>query len=213
MTPARAVAAAVIVVLAACSRQPANAGSPGAPQRPEGAGLAVAHGGTAAPQAAPGGSQASGTAGAAAGVAWTVPARWVAEGERPMRIATYTLPAEKGASGPGECAAFYFGPNQGGGVEANIARWASQFEGSPEPAMASREVAGLKVALVDLSGTYLAPGGPAMQSQASKPGWRLVGAIVEAPAGPVFFKCTGPDATVKAAKAELDALVASLHRL
>jgi hypothetical protein len=51
-----------------------------------------------------------------------------------------------------------------------------------------------------------------MQSTGKKPGYRLLGAIVEAPEGNVFFKLTGPDATVGAAQAELDALVASFEK-
>jgi hypothetical protein len=46
---------------------------------------------------------------------------------------------------------------------------------------------------------------------APRPGSRLVGEIVEAPSGPWFFKLTGPDATVKAAGTELDALVDSIR--
>jgi hypothetical protein len=73
-------------------------------------------------------------------------------------------------------------------------------------------VAGLRVTRVELDGTYLAPGGPMMQSTGKKTGYRLLGAIVEAPGGNVFFKLTGPAATVAAAAAELDALVLSIRK-
>ncbi len=49
-----------------------------------------------------------------------------------------------------------------------------------------------------------------MQSQGKKPGWRLLGAIVETPEGLVFFKCVGPDATMKKAEKEFDELVTSI---
>jgi hypothetical protein len=49
------------------------------------------------------------------------------------------------------------------------------------------------------------PGLPS--SNPAKQGWRLVGDIVDAPSGLWFFKMTGPDATVKAAAKELDALI------
>jgi hypothetical protein len=51
-----------------------------------------------------------------------------------------------------------------------------------------------------------------MQSTGKRPGYRLLGAIVEAPQGNVFFKLTGPLATVGAAEPELDALVASIRK-
>jgi len=36
-------------------------------------------------------------------------------------------------SGMPKCAVFYFGPNQGGGVDENIDALAGQFQGSPNP--------------------------------------------------------------------------------
>ena len=73
-------------------------------------------------------------------------------------------------------------------------------------------MAGLRVHRVALAGTYLAPGGPMMQSQGAKPNYRLLGAIVEAPGGLVFFKCTGPAATMTAAEKAFNALIASLTK-
>jgi len=51
-----------------------------------------------------------------------------------------------------------------------------------------------------------------MQSQGSRPNYRLLGAIVEAPGGLVFFKCTGPAATIATAEKGFAALVASLRK-
>ena len=52
-----------------------------------------------------------------------------------------------------------------------------------------------------------------MQSQGKKPGWRLIGAIVEAPDGLVFFKCVGPAATMqKAQPQDFEELVKSIAR-
>jgi hypothetical protein len=147
----------------------------------------------------------------AGGISWTVPARWTAGAGSSMRVATYVIPAAKG-SGSGECAVFFFGPGQGGGIDDNVARWAKQFEGAPAPKSTASTVAGIRVTRAEVAGTYLAPGGPMMQSTGKKTGYRLLGAIVEAPGGNVFFKLTGPAATVAAAQAELDALVASIRR-
>jgi hypothetical protein len=147
----------------------------------------------------------------AGGIEWKVPARWTSGTGSAMRVATYAVPAPKGADA-GECAVFFFGAGQGGSIDANVERWSKQFEGTPAPQRTGATVGGLKVTRVQLSGTYLAPGGPMMQSTGKRPGTRLVGAIVEAPEGNVFFKLTGPAATVTAAQPEFDALVASLRK-
>jgi len=70
----------------------------------------------------------------------------------------------------------------------------------------------MRVTRAEIAGAYLAPGGPMMQSTGKKTGYRLLGAIVEAPEGNVFFKLTGPAATVGAAQADFDALVASMKK-
>ncbi len=147
---------------------------------------------------------------AAAGVKWTMPKRWTLADDRPMRVATYVVPAAPGDAEGGECGVFYFGASQGGDVEANIARWVGQFEGASTPERTTREVRGLKVALVKVAGTYLSPGGPMMQSTGSRPGYALHGAIVTGPQGSVFFKLTGPKKTIDAARGDFDALVGSM---
>jgi hypothetical protein len=149
--------------------------------------------------------------GAAAGIQWTVPASWTKGAGSSMRVATYEIPGAKGAEAA-ECAVFYFGPGQGGGVDANVQRWARQFKESPTPHRETRMVGEVTATLVDISGTYLDPGGGMMQSRGEKPGYQLLGAIVEAPRGNVFFKLTGPQATVAAAKTTFDGLIGSVAR-
>jgi hypothetical protein len=153
----------------------------------------------------------SGAVGMAGGVRWTVPSRWIEQPSKPMRAATYTIPAAKGAE-PAECGVFYFGKGRGGGVEENIARWSQQFEGTPKPKTSKTAVHDIAAHRVDISGTYLSPSGPMMQSQGAKPGYRLLGAIVEAPGGLVFFKCVGPAAAVSAAEKELEGLIGSIEK-
>jgi len=150
--------------------------------------------------------------GSAGGLRWTMPARWTVAPPKPMRMATYTLPAGSGGGEPGECGVFFFGKGQGGSVDDNLARWEKQFEGGPAPKRSEKTVHGFKVHLLEASGTYLATGGPMMQPQGKKMGWSLRGAIVEAPDGLVFFKCIGPDAVVKAAAKEFDDLLGSLSK-
>lgn len=148
---------------------------------------------------------------AVAGIRWTRPERWGMGPPRQMRIATYDIPASEGDAEGGECAIFYFGSGQGGDISANIGRWAEQFENG-QPEQSSKDVNGMKVTLVKIAGTYLAPGGPMMQSTGKKDNYRLLGAIVEAPEGSVFFKLTGPSKTVVACESEFDNLVGSISK-
>ncbi len=147
--------------------------------------------------------------GSAGGVRWTVPARWQSAGAKPMRVATYTIPGAPGSEN-GECAVFFFGTGQGGGVEENLQRWVGQFEDAGKPVKSEKTIGGMKAHLISVSGTYLSPSGPMMQSQGKKAGWSLSGAIVEAPEGNVFFKCVGPKATIQKAQPEIDELLKSV---
>jgi hypothetical protein len=149
--------------------------------------------------------------GSAGGVKWSVPKTWTDLPGSSMRVATYKVPPAKAAE-PGEVSVFFFGPGQGGSIDANVERWSRQFEGTPKPTRSLKTVNGLPLTLVQIAGTYLAPGGPMMQSQGKKPDYRLLAAIVEAPGGLIFFKLTGPAATVGAAQADFDGLLASLAK-
>ncbi len=140
----------------------------------------------------------------AGGLTWTAPAEWKAQGDRPMRAATYNIPPVKGDTEPAELAVFYFGAGSGGGVDPNIKRWVDQFQkadGTPigKDAKPKKETfAGLPATTVDVKGTYL--GGSMMGQSEPKRGYRLLGAIVEGPEGNVFFKLTGPEKTVAGAE-------------
>ena len=142
----------------------------------------------------------------AAGLSWTAPAAWKSQGERPMRAATYVIPAAKGDQEPGELAVFFFGQGQGGSTDANVKRWVDQFRkpdgGSAESAAAVKKetLAGLPATTLDVKGTYTG-GGAQMGAGAPKPGYRLLGAIVEGPGGNLYFKLTGPEKTVADAAA------------
>jgi hypothetical protein len=168
------------------------------------------------PSAAPGDGGAPGQAMPPAeapgdpGLAWTTPAKWTNGGDRPMRYATYVIPKTGGDRDDAECAVFYFGPAQGGTVDANISRWIDQFEAIDSPQRSARQINGVQVSLVKVNGTFLAPSGPKMESQGKRTGYSLLGAIAEGPHGMVFFKLTGPKKTVHSAEPDFDALLASL---
>lgn len=148
-----------------------------------------------------------------AGLKWTLPAGWKAEsGSRPMRAATYTIPPTAGDKDNGECAVYFFGEGQGGAIQANLDRWKGQFHSPSEAKSGTRVIHGLKVTTIDVSGEYTGMAGPMSGGGAAKPGYRLLGAIVEGPGGNVFFKFTGPAKTIAANQAKFDVLLNSVSK-
>jgi hypothetical protein len=115
-----------------------------------------------------------------------------------MRLATYKVgsDAEMAVS------------QAGGAVDANVDRWIGQFgpDAKKNAKVTTKKVSGLDVTIVEVEGTF---GGGMGPGQGAKEGWALLGAIVATPGMPHFFKLTGPAKTVKAARPELDELVAS----
>ena len=127
-----------------------------------------------------------------------------------MRKASFIVPRADGDSEDGELTVFYFGPGQGGSVDANVDRWIKQF-GEVKPSdvrRADREANGLRQHTVELdSGTFSAGMGAAGKP---KDKFGLVGGIVESPSGAYFFKMTGPSKTIKKAKADFYKLLDSV---
>jgi hypothetical protein len=143
-------------------------------------------------------------------VTWTDPAGWKRGPDRPMRKATYEVPAAGGS--PAELAVSYFGVGQGGEVEANISRWVAQFGDvkADDVQRSERTVNDLNQHIVEIAqGTYTnsmamhGPSGP-------QPNSALLAAVVEAPSGKYFFKMTGPAATVKGARDDFFKLLDSI---
>ena len=154
----------------------------------------------------------------ASGLSWTHPSSWKADAARPMRAATYAIPAAAGDAEGGECVVYYFGPGQGGGVEANIDRWVKQFQapdGGPADKLAKREdrsVGSIPVATLELTGTYLFKPFPMAPNATPKPGYRMLAAIVQGKDAPVFFKLTAPKKTADAAEADFWKMIESLKK-
>jgi hypothetical protein len=145
----------------------------------------------------------------AGGVKWTAPASWGSKGPSPMRAANYEVPPAPGDKEAGECVVFYFGPGQGGGVQANLDRWISQFQPADgKPKTAKQTINGLSVSTVDVSGTYLS--GPPMGQKTPKPGYRMIAAVVEGKQANLFFRFTAPAKTAAAREAEFQALLKSV---
>jgi hypothetical protein len=158
---------------------------------------------------------AAASAESAAGVQWTTPAGWKVEAARPMRAATYTIAPVAGDHDPAECGIYFFGTGQGGSIEANLERWKTQFtdpNGRTTPAKIDKgQVHGLRVTRIDTSGSYSGMGGPMTAKPQSVAGYRLLGAIVEAPGGNVFVKFTGPMKTIAANQQKFEQLLSSFQ--
>jgi len=171
--------------------------------------LVSSHGGPSAPAQGPAPAVPVTSGG---GLTWAVPKTWVSGSSSAMRLATYFLPAAAGDVERPELAVFWFGPGQGGSVDANVERWFSQFASSPadpKPTRSLMRVGTLPVTLVKTAGTYSSGTGMGDASPAKR-GYALRGAIAEGPDGALFFKLTGPRRSVAAAGKDFDALVASL---
>jgi len=125
------------------------------------------------------------------------------QSERPassMRVSQYQLPAAEGDSEPGSLVVFYFGPGQGGSTNANIERWIGQMQqpgGTPskDSATETQTVNGLKVTLLDVSGTYTG-GDMAGGAGQVKPNFRMRAAVIDTPKGAYFIKLVGPKKTI-----------------
>jgi hypothetical protein len=157
----------------------------------------------------------------AGALTWDAPPPFEAQPRSsPMRAAEYALPAVNGEVPT--LTVFFFGPGQGGSVEDNLKRWISQFTqvgGRDSSKVAKRgtlQVNGMNVTTVDLTGTF-AGSSPGMSPTQPPPGpkanQRLLGAIVEGPQGPVFFKFTGPAAALESARKAFDQLIKSIRPL
>lgn len=159
-----------------------------------------------------------GTAAAPAALQWTAPEGWrsVAPSSS-MRVAEWSLPKAEPDPEDASMVVFHF-PGMGGGVQANLDRWYTQFEqpdGRPTSEVArvsSRTVADLRVTITDVGGTFAGGGMMGGAPAGPKPNFRMVAAIVETDAGPWFFKLTGPARTVERWRASFDQFVVSLHR-
>jgi len=131
-----------------------------------------------------------------------------------MRAAEYGVEGDSQA----ELSVFYFGPGQGGEVDANITRWLGQItqhDGSDTAQKQKRSQStssGIAVTMVEAQGIYAGgmgmPGAHAAEPIADA---ILLGAIASGPQGPVFFKLVGPGAAIERARPAFKALIDSLR--
>jgi hypothetical protein len=199
----------VAALAAACSKTPEpSATSAPAPEQPASAS-------TPAPERpAPGadlGAPGAAALHSGAELIWDAPSSWESvRNPSPIRKATYKI---KRADGDAEDAELSVS-QAGGTVDANIDRWIGQFPTKAEgyPKRNQHTVNDLKVTVVEIRGTFTGSGMPGMPASKPKESSALLGAVAEAPEGGLwFFKMTGPEKTVVAARSDFDKLVNSFR--
>lgn len=160
------------------------------------------------PHAGPVGSATGTTAAGPDDIGWEAPKAWESvPNANTMRKATYKIPKAPGDAEDAELTV----SAAAGGVDANIKRWSGQF-GSADAKTEKRKPNGLDVTVVEIKGTF-ASGGMGMMGGPTTPKekWMLLGAVVDGGDRQHFFKMTGPEKTVSAAKKDFDAFVASFR--
>jgi hypothetical protein len=131
---------------------------------------------------------------AAAPFEWQLPEGWTLSPPRPVRLATFSV----AGNGDVDCYLTSLSGNAGG-IEANVNRWRGQLglpPATPEElaAMPKIEMLGRQATLVEAAGEF-----QGMDSEA-RPGWMLLGAVVELDGETLFAKMTGPEQAVRAEK-------------
>lgn len=143
-----------------------------------------------------------------AGLRWSVPEGWRAvEPANSMRAAELQVENPLGVS----VATF---STAGGDVRSNLTRWGRQMldaVGDPiRPRADVRDVAGLKVHVVEMNGTYL--DGSPMGAKTERPYYTLRGAIIENDAQLVFIKMWGPEQAMSLSSGAWDRMIGGMTR-
>jgi hypothetical protein len=157
----------------------------------------------AQPGSAPAQSRPAPTGASSSGdLKFQAPDGWISEQpSSSMRVAQYKLP---GDAGDANLVIYYFGPGQGGSVDANLERWIGQMQqpdGSSSKGKAKTEtttVNGMNLTLLDVTGTFnagdMTGGGGSGQAT---PDARMRAAVIETPKGAYYIKLVGPAKTVE----------------
>ncbi len=153
------------------------------------------------------GATAGGSAAGPEEIGYEAPKAWQSvPNPNQMRKATFKVPRAAGDAEDAELAV----SAATGGLDQNIERWSGQF-GNAKATREDRKPNSLKVTVVELKGTFASGGGMMGGASVAKPGYMLLGAIVDGGDRLHFFKLTGPEKTVTAAKKDFDAFVASFR--
>lgn len=127
-----------------------------------------------------------------------------------MRLAEYVA----GAPGGAEMIVYFFGATQGGTVDANLARWKSQFTnpngGAVEEKVTHEKSGAFPLTIAEYRGTYARGVGPGSAPEQARPNHILTAVVAETPKGTLFFQLFGPAAAVEAQRAVYLAFVRSM---
>ncbi|MEK7793528.1 MAG: hypothetical protein AAB353_03320 [Candidatus Hydrogenedentota bacterium] len=137
---------------------------------------------------------------------WTAPQGWQEQPATQFRTANFLV----GPSGEAECYMSVL-PGGGGGPFANANRWRGQMELAPYSEgefadLPRRSVLGEQAAVIDFEGAF-----KGMGATDAKPGYRLIGLMLEHQGDGVFINLIGPKEIVAAEAKNLDAFAESLH--
>ena len=137
---------------------------------------------------------------------FTLAAPWIqAQNTGMMTKAVLSHPVDGGTALE---AKFYDFGGQSGGVDANVQRWISQFEGKPEVKKEELTLNGTQVVIVTATGTYL-DGAPMQPNKTARPDYTLYGAILVGKESSVFIKLAGPKAAVAKTQDDIKKLATS----
>ncbi|MBL0172187.1 MAG: hypothetical protein IPP90_15975 [Gemmatimonadaceae bacterium] len=129
-----------------------------------------------------------------------VPSTWSSRApSSSMRLAEYSTASV--GSGSAEVVVYFFGPGQGGSVDANLERWKSQFSnptGQPVEEKRTQLTKPFPITMAEYRGTYARGIGTGSTAEAARPNHVLIAMVVETPRGTLFFQCFGPVEAVEA---------------
>jgi hypothetical protein len=149
----------------------------------------------------------------AGNLSFQAPAAWKSVTPGAMRQAQMRIEPVQGDDDPAELAVFVF-EGGGGGVDANIDRWAKMFRDKdgnpPTPEVTKVKGKNCDVTRVELAGHYFPPSFPGRPAQPDKPSSRLLGAIVMSGDTGYFLRLVGPDKTVTSIKPGFDTLLTTI---
>jgi len=132
-----------------------------------------------------------------------------------MRLAEFALPDADGTSDPSEVVVFFFGPGQGGSVEANLERWRAQFSDAdgnhPEPSIEKLPNATFTTTIVEFRGNYARGIGMGGTPGEAVPDQILLAAVVETPGGNLYVQAHGPAASIMAQKDAFRSFVSGIR--
>ena len=144
-------------------------------------------------------------------VHFTVPKSWVPKAHSPMFQAEFAIPRAEGDQQDGRLTVGQFG----GTLEDNVDRWKKQFGNKPDKENEETlDAGGVKIVLVDFTGTFSDSSGPMMMAgpSVSHPDYRMFGAIFPVPGGDrlCVVKCYGSKKTITARADEIKGFLRSL---